>query len=535
MRFVIYSLALIYITVNAHRTTLTFGRPPEGFLGGADTVNYTWTDPKYMVYSNITQKVDHYFGNNDTWLQRYEYNSKFYDKTNGIVFLMLGGEGRLNDKWVRNENVSMMQWAAQHKAAAFQLEHRFYGPRDYAPYNNQTADILQKYLTIDQALADIAAFIIKMNELYFNGQTTRWVTFGGSYPGSLSAFFREKYPQLTIGAVSSSSAVHVFVDYYGYAVNTEKNYEGYSAACGQRIRDGFKDMINLAYSGVAGRQQLKQTFNLCDDFNEQRITKSVQFFFQNVYGVFQGINQYSGDNRSPASDGLNIPEVCQILLNQTKTITPMASIKAVWDYYNSFYGGNGCNDNSYAKFIQTYSDTSYPDDTDIVSTRSWIWQTCTELGYFQTTDGGNNGMFGSTVPVDFFVDQCIDLFGADYTLTQTYISVHNVKTEFGAPEAYRGTNVVFPNGSLDPWKSLGLLSGFNNVDNAVDAFLINGTAHCADMYPARAADLPSLVDGRARIKKNLDTWIDQALKEKKSSTNMSILISVMAATFFKFL
>ncbi|KIH58945.1 serine carboxypeptidase S28, partial [Ancylostoma duodenale] len=175
------------------------------------------TEDKYMVYSNITQKVDHFSDSSTaTWIQRYQYNSKFYNASTGLVFLMIGGEGSISppgDKWVRDESITMMQWAKEFGAAAFQLEHRFYGPKENSPTGKQDVGSL-KLLSIDQALEDIKDFINQMNARYFSGTKTHWVTFGGSYPGSLSAFFRETYPEYTIGAMSSSSAVHVFVDYY---------------------------------------------------------------------------------------------------------------------------------------------------------------------------------------------------------------------------------------------------------------------------------------------------------------------------------
>ena len=49
-----------------------------------------------------------------------------------IVFLMIGGEGPINAKWVCNEAVSMMKLAKEHGAIAVQLEHRFFGGKSDA-------------------------------------------------------------------------------------------------------------------------------------------------------------------------------------------------------------------------------------------------------------------------------------------------------------------------------------------------------------------------------------------------------------------
>ncbi len=45
------------------------------------------------------------------------------------------------------------------------------------------------YLSSEQALADVANFVQEMNGMY--GLTGPWVTFGGSYAGSLSAWARQ--------------------------------------------------------------------------------------------------------------------------------------------------------------------------------------------------------------------------------------------------------------------------------------------------------------------------------------------------------
>ncbi|XGW08656.1 hypothetical protein V3C99_011183 [Haemonchus contortus] len=530
-------LAFLYILPFAVALSppVIFGRPRGGFLQ-APAGDGPQTEDRYMVYSKVTQTVDHFGNYSSTWKQRYQYNSKFYNASNGIVFLMIGGEGAISppgDKWVRDESITMMQWAQKYGAAAFQVEHRFYGPQENTPFGKQDTESL-KFLTIDQALADIKEFIRQMNDLYFKGTNTRWVTFGGSYPGSLSAFYRETYPSTTIGAVSTSSAVNVFVDYYGYLQNTEANYRAQDKNCATSMATAFTNMQNMFFSGTAGRGKLKSKFNLCDDFDEQNLSKAKQFFFSNVISYFQGINQYSGDNRNAATrNGLGIPKACEIMTN-TSLGDEMDRVKLVLDWYTTMTGGEvGCYPNSYSDYLKKYQNTSYTDIDDVVATRSWIWQTCTELGYFQTTDYGTNSIFGSTIPVDFFSDQCIELFGPDYTLTETYRRVDIVSKKYGGATAYRGNKVVFPNGSIDPWKSLGLLVG--NSDNDIDAFLIDGTAHCADMYPASPNDKPSLTAARSRILKNLDRWIQDALTPTGSASQPGLLTtSIVILLYFTF-
>lgn len=73
-----------------------------------------------------------------------------------------------------------------------------------------------KYLSSEQALADLAYFIESKNVEYkFDAAKVKWIAFGGSYPGSLAAWVREKYPQLVYGSVSTSGPVLAKADFYG--------------------------------------------------------------------------------------------------------------------------------------------------------------------------------------------------------------------------------------------------------------------------------------------------------------------------------
>ena len=100
------------------------------------------------------QTLDHFHPTDSrVWQQRYFVNDSFYEP-GGPIFLMIGGEGPANPIWMVEG--SWMDYAKEHKALCFQLEHRFYGE------SHPTEDLSVKnlvYLTSTQALADLATFI----------------------------------------------------------------------------------------------------------------------------------------------------------------------------------------------------------------------------------------------------------------------------------------------------------------------------------------------------------------------------------------
>ena len=69
------------------------------------------------------------------------------------------------------------------------------------------------FLSSEQALADLAYFIQGMNVKYQLPKSTKWIVFGGSYPGSLAAWMRYKYPHLVHGAMSASGPVLAQMDF----------------------------------------------------------------------------------------------------------------------------------------------------------------------------------------------------------------------------------------------------------------------------------------------------------------------------------
>ncbi|VDK43878.1 unnamed protein product, partial [Cylicostephanus goldi] len=181
------------------------------------------------------QKLDHFDSNNSlTWQQRYFQNTQYYKGSN-VVFLMIGGEGPENIRWVSNKDYPFVKWAEQFGAMMFALEHRFYGKSQPTP--NQSVENL-RYLSSRQALGDIAFFIDAMNKDH-HLENPQWITFGGSYSGALSLWARQRFPDLIAGAIGSSAPINAVVDFWGYLDVVENALRTHSHECASNVRKGF--------------------------------------------------------------------------------------------------------------------------------------------------------------------------------------------------------------------------------------------------------------------------------------------------------
>ena len=131
-----------------------------------------------------------------------------------------------------------------------------------------------------------------------------------------------------------------------------------------------------------------------------------------------------------------------------------------------------------------------------IAVRSWIYQTCSEFGFYQTSKNVSN-IFPDKFDVDFFVQQCSDIYGPEFNGAFLDRSVAQTNIMYGAQNPST-TNVLYVHGTLDPWHVLGLYQS-NNPNTPT--ILIEGTAHCADMYEPREQDLPQLKEARVKIAK----------------------------------
>ena len=107
-------------------------------------------------------------------------------------------------------------------------------------------------------------------------------------------------------------------------------------------------------------------------------------------------------------------------------------------------------------------------------------------------------------PLKFSVQQCEDIFGPQFSQSAIEEGIKWTMINYGGRNVNDTRNIVFPNGSIDPWHALGILQSENMYSPAI---FIKGTAHCANMYPPRDEDLQDLVNARKMISLNIGTFL----------------------------
>ncbi|MED6249608.1 hypothetical protein ATANTOWER_016941, partial [Ataeniobius toweri] len=192
----------------------------------------------------------------------------YWQRPDGPVFLFVGGEGPIYDFDVlAGHHVDM---AKEHRALLLAVEHRFYGD-SINPDGLKTENLAD--LSSQQALADLAVVHQYISQSFNLSCRNTWISFGGSYSGSLSAWFRGKFPSLVYGAVASSAPVKAKLDFSEYnnvvGLSLMNEAVGGSEKCLAKVREAFvlveAALINGNFTKVAADFGCCQTPRNPDD------------------------------------------------------------------------------------------------------------------------------------------------------------------------------------------------------------------------------------------------------------------------------
>lgn len=465
------------------------GRPKHGFLGSPHvkhSENFKSATPQWF-----TQKLNHFDDSDSrTWQQRYFVNASSF-AFDGPVFLMIGGEGPLSPNWVSVG--TMVEYAAEYKALVVAVEHRFYG--ESHPLGDMSTDSL-KYLSSEQALADLASFREAMVKQFSLTSKNLWIAFGGSYPGALSAWFRTKYPHLVHGSVATSAPIFAQLDFPQYLeVATDSLTDD---SCQVNVRTATDALGNYTLT-EAGLKYLSARFRTCKPLTSNQF--DIQNFAEAIAGNFFGVVQYNKDNREfegAVGTNITISVLCSIMNNATlgDSIERYAIIN---DLMLHTYGSK-CVDTTYDDYVTSMQKTDWKSSA-AEGGRQWLYQTCTEFGFYQTTDSPKQ-VYGSLFPLSFSLKQCMDIFGEQFNATNINRGIDWTNANYGG-YGMTATRIIFPNGSIDPWHAL----SFTEDTKDLIAIFIKGTAHCANMYPSGPNDSEELVAAKQKINALIGEWL----------------------------
>ena len=443
-------------------------RVPFGFLGPSETL---WFD----------QRVDHFDGStNLTFKQRYYVNSDYAktaeNKSDSLLFY-IGGEVPLYGTSLYH--LEPTELANKTNSILIGLEHRFFG--ESVPTEDLSVKNL-KYLTIEQALADVADFITKMKYEYctISNQCSVGVI-GGSYPGALSSWFRLLYPHLADFSWASSAPVLIKNDFFEYDEHCADAIKNISSKCYDTTKSTFDYLETIFDTGV-DKNETMEMFGIPGPERPDDI--SFLYMVADVIGsAVQFRDSYSHlttmckkfEAASSDADKLSV------LATTTKDIlkTEKASI---WDSY-PYLPSNA----------SRYSSTK-----DI---RAWTWMTCNEVGWFQTTSGKLRSKY---INKDYFTKVCKTLFDTGLP------DEDEMNIRFGGKDPL-GTTTVFVNGERDPWMRMSVTKNDENLSRY--AYVVKDGQHCDDLRLQLSSDVSDLVSTRKKVLDQLSFWLEHAIDD----------------------
>ncbi|XP_023166088.2 putative serine protease K12H4.7 [Drosophila hydei] len=424
----------------------------------------------------IEQKLDHFnIAETRTWQMRYMLNDVFF-KAGAPMFIFLGGEWEIDRGFITAGH--MYDMAKEHNGLLVYTEHRYYGESHPLPdLSNEN----MKFLNVKQALADLAHFITTQKSSYEGLSDSKVIIVGGSYSATMVTWFKKLYPDLVVGGWASSAPLIAKVNFFEY-----KEVMGQSitlmggSACYNRIEKGIAEIEAMFASKRGG--EVKALLKICEPFDVFS-DLDIWTLFNEISEVFANVVQghYAG----------RIEGVCQKIMAESSDLIGVSS------YLLSEFekaSGKRCNDLSYDAIMSELLESRYKNNM----MRQWIYQTCNEYGWYQTSSSAAQP-FGTKFPLALFTTMCADLFGSQFGNSFIESRVAETNAYFGGLSP-KVENVYLTHGQLDPWRAMG-------IQDVKQATIIPEHAHCKDFGSISADDTAEMRASKERIAELVREWL----------------------------
>uniref|UniRef100_A0A915D5H4 Serine protease K12H4.7 n=1 Tax=Ditylenchus dipsaci TaxID=166011 RepID=A0A915D5H4_9BILA len=431
---------------------------------------------KKVKHSHIMQVLDHFNDSNnqgvDKW-EQYFYRNDAYASDDGPVFLMMGGESAIEAAELTQTFMATL--AKEFKADMYTLEHRFYGESQPTDFDLSVNNL--QYLTFDQALADAAVFVESVKKS--TGKNNTWIVLVDL---TLECWLH--------GSVSNRSYQYMQV------VDNATRLLG-PKGCAENSQALF-NLLQEMLTTIRGRKTLSSAFGFCQDWAQDFVEpKDMQSFLEAFTGVLAGTVQYDDHKHQ------ELQKACDMMTNiygELKKIAKSSTAKSpemkilMRDFHAQLPSykikeEQQCWNVSYYAEVE-YLQNEQPDQTDF---RSYEWQSCLQMGISESTDIGYS-IFNSALPTNYYTDLCSLAYGKQFTRDVLDAGQRRTNAVYGGQDNFTGTNVVFVNGSEDPWHPP---SVYNPVGANNTVIFIDATSHCYDMYPPMRSDPKRITEAHA--------------------------------------
>ncbi|KAL1399041.1 hypothetical protein pipiens_008521 [Culex pipiens pipiens] len=412
-----------------------------------------------------TQTTTHYFrtkldhfddaDNAATFEFRYMSNDAHY-KPGRPIFVYVGGPWPMYSYYI--ENGHFYDIAVRERGWLFANEHRFYG--DSIPNGDLSTDNL-KFLTVEQTLEDLAELIRHLKGKVVCDENAKVILMGAGYGGTVATYMRKQYPELVDGVWISSGRVEARL-----------NFKAYAVLIGEMI-------LNIS-----------EMFNICKTL---QTNLDEQTFF---YSVKQKIQFEILAHQNVQSTKL----ICDSL-NNSKELTNLQRL-AEWVRNNT--QDQDCNPYDFETSLKNLRDVDIGNDENMLwGKRQLAYQSCTEFGWFLTTDALDQP-FGHRVDMEYFYNYCAAIFGGWLTPEEINDGIRRTNERFGG-QNQDITNVLFVNGGLDPMRNISITE-YHEKES--DAIVVSEYFSSADMGSISDQDSPELMKAKLRIEEYVQRWIN---------------------------
>lgn len=332
---------------------------------------------------------------------------------------------------------------------------------------------------------------------------------GGSYAGMRAAFTRDQYPDTIYAAWSSSAPVQARVDmniyfdqvYAGMVANGHLN-------CTKDVKAALEYIDGELSKNVSSAAAIKKLF--FGDGAEKNSNGDFTAALAGVYGYFQGAGLGGGAG--------SLGEFCEHLETDAETLQPagprgfapyrgreyVAKRFASWPIFTDVVNFNYDTNCKRLDDTQPLSCVLNPKLTD-VSDISWMWQYCTEWGYYQSNNFGPHSLLSKYQTLEFNQGLCTRQFPeAVKTGVLPQSPQADAMNEATGGWNMRPSNVYWSGGQFDPWRTLSTLATESispqnvtftaeiprcNVETGQDTifgYIMANAEHCFDMKPGFA-------------------------------------------------